>query len=474
MKRTKIVCTLGPASAKPKVVEQMIRSGMNVARLNFSHGSYKEHAALIRTIRAAAKKAQRVVGIMQDLQGPRIRVGAVHRDGIELVRKEAVVLVPTKFINYKLLTTSQDKIIPIDYPNLYKFCRPQQHVLINDGLIDITVTQIKDHLIYGTVARPGIVFSHKGINIPGANIVAEVITDKDKEDLAFGLKQNVDFVALSFVKDATDIAVLRKLIGKKPVHIIAKIERKEAVANFAEILQASDGIMVARGDLGIEIPAADVPLLQKDMIQQCLQVGKPVIVATQMLESMTINARPTRAEVSDVANAVIDHADAVMLSAESAFGKYPVEAVKTMSTIIKETEASKYDNVPVHYLTVDHPAIEDAISVVANDLAQYPRVKAIVVNSLTGRSARLIARHRPEILIAALTNHERTQRQLTLTWGVYAEIMPTCTTLDRLIHRSIQVLKQRQIVKTGDTIVLVAGHPVRQAAGANMVKLHQV
>ncbi len=474
MKRTKIVCTMGPASAKPKVVEQMISHGMNVARLNFSHGSYSDHAALIRTIRAAAVKMKHVVGIMQDLQGPRIRVGAVHRDGIELVRKELVVLVPTKFINYKLLTTSQDKIIPIDYPQLYKFCTPGQHVLINDGLIDIVVTHIKDHLIYGTVARAGIVFSHKGINIPGANIIVGVITDKDKEDLAFGLKNGIDFVALSFVKDAKDILQLRKLIGKKPVQIIAKIERKEAVHNFAEILAVTDGVMIARGDLGIEIPAADVPLLQKDMIQQCLRVGKPVIVATQMLESMTINARPTRAEVSDVANAVIDHADAVMLSAESAFGKYPVEAVKMMSKIIKETEASKYDNVPAHYLKLATLTTEDAISVAAYDLAQHDGVKAIVVNSLTGRSARFIARHRPEMLIVALTNHERTRRQLTLTWGVYADIVSTCSTLDQLIQRSIQALKQRHVVKAGQIVVLVTGHPVKQSYGDNMVKLHKV
>jgi len=452
----------------------MIKHGMNVARLNFSHGTYAEHAVLIKNIRLAAAKVGKIVGLMQDLQGPRIRVGSVHRDGIELVRKESVVLVPNNLINYKLLTTGNDKIIPIDYPELYKFASVGKHVLINDGLIDIMIEQVKDKMIFGSVVRPGIIFSHKGINLPSTNIITDVITAKDKQDLAFGLKQGIDFVALSFVKDSADILELRKLLGKHPVQIVAKIERAEAVKNFKHILKVTDGIMVARGDLGIEINPADVPLLQKSMIQQCLEVGKPVIVATQMLESMTINPRATRAEVSDVANAVIDHTDAVMLSAESAFGKYPVEAVKTMTSIIKETEASKYDDVPAHYLKLVQPAIADAISVIAYDLAQHAGVKAIVVNSLSGQAARLIARHRPEKLIAVLTNHRLTQQQLTLSWGVEAYLVPTCRTLDKLLQQSVKIMKQRKLVSPGDKLVLVTGHPVGKTHGANMVKLQEI
>lgn len=301
-----------------------------------------------------------------------------------------------------------------------------------------------------------------------------MITKKDKEDLAFGLKQGIDFVALSFVRDASDVEHLRKLIGSKDVQIIAKIERKEALENFEDILEAADGIMVARGDLGIEIKASDVPLAQKDMIEQCMAAGKPVIVATQMLESMIINPRPTRAEVSDVANAVIDHTDAVMLSGESAYGKYPVESVKMMADIILKTEKSQFDDVPAHYLDIKDPSVEDSISFVAYDLAQHEDVKAIVVNSLTGRSARMVARHRPETTIVVLTNDDRTVNKMALSWGTHAYKLPKCKTLDELIRKSVNAMKKNQLVKAEDNIVLVTGHPVGKSQGANLVKLHAI
>ncbi len=452
----------------------MIQAGMNVARLNFSHGTYADHADLIRNIRAAAKELGVNIAIMQDLQGPRIRVGEVQRDGIELTRGEKVVLAYEDFVDYKLVVMGKEKIIPIGYKPLYKFVKSGSHILINDGLIDIKVTAIKNQHIYGTVVKPGIIFSHKGINLPGTTIETSVITKKDREDLVFGLKNGVDYVALSFVKDASNVLALRKLIGKHDAHIIAKVERKEALDNFDEILQVADGIMVARGDLGIEIRPADVPLAQKTMIQKCLVVGKPVIVATQMLESMIINPRPTRAEVSDVANAVIDHTDAVMLSGESAYGKYPVEAVKMMTDIIKQTEGSQFDNLPAHYLAIKHATIEDAISVVAYDLAQQEDVKAIVVNSLTGRTARLVTRHRPETIIAVLTANVRAQSKLALVWGAVALIMPKCRTLDELIKRSVRLVETGKLVKSGDNVVLVTGHPVGKTGGANMVKLHTI
>lgn len=474
MKKTKIVCTIGPASSKKTVIEKMIRSGMNVARLNFSHGTYTQHRQLIQLIRESAKKLGTQVAIMQDLQGPRIRVGEVHRDGIDLVRNEKIVLVPEHLVNYKLLITGNEKIIPIGFKELHKFVSPGGHVLINDGLIDIKVTQVKDTFIYGTVVRPGTIFSHKGINLPGTIIEADVITKKDKQDLQFGLSQGIDFVALSFVKDVTNVKALRRLLGKHDVDIIAKIERKEALENFDTILEAADGIMVARGDLGIEITPADVPLAQKAMIEKCLVVGKPVIVATQMLESMILNPRPTRAEVSDVANAVIDHTDAVMLSGESAFGKYPVEAVKMMSSIIEKTEHSAYDDMPAHSLALKHPSIEDAISAVAYDLAQQEDVKAIVVNSLSGHIARMVARHRPETTIVVFTNNANTQRKLALTWGVVAYVLPKCKTLDELIRKSVALVKTMPYVKTGNNIVLVTGHPVGKPRSANLVKLHTI
>lgn len=474
MKKTKIVCTIGPASNSKTTLKKMMQAGMNVARLNFSHGTYADHAVLIRNIRSAAKELGINVAIMQDLQGPRIRVGEIQRDGIELTRGEKVVMAYEDLVNYKLVVMGKEKIIPIGYKPLYKFVKPGSHILINDGLIDIKVTSIKGQHIYGNVIKPGIIFSHKGINLPGTTIETSVITKKDQEDLRFGLKQQVDYVALSFVKDASNVKALRRLIGKHDTHIIAKIERKEALDNFDEILQVADGVMVARGDLGIEIRPADVPLAQKTMIEKCLVAGKPVIVATQMLESMIINPRPTRAEVSDVANAVIDHTDAVMLSGESAYGKYPVEAVKMMADIIKQTERSQFDNLPAHYLAIKHASIEDAISFVAYDLAKQEDVKAIVVNSLTGRTARLVTRHRPETIIAVLTSNIRTQNKMALVWGAVAFVMPNCRTLDELIKKSVRLMEVSKLVKSGDNIVLVTGQPVGKAGGANMVKLHAI
>lgn len=473
-KHTKIVCTIGPASERPAVLSKMMRAGMDVARLNFSHGDYASHAALIAELRALSQANSQPLAIMQDLQGPRIRVGEVHKDGIELTRGESVVLIPQSFINYRLLITGKEKIIPLGYEQLYKFTKPGKHILINDGLIDIQVKRVKDRMIYGAVIKPGIIFSHKGINLPGMTIEADVITKKDRQDLAFGLKQGIDFVALSFVKDASNVLALRKLIGQRSVKIISKIERKEAMDNFDEILAVSDGIMVARGDLGIEIRPADVPLAQKEIIQKCLLAGKPVIVATQMLESMVTNPRPTRAEVSDVANAVIDHTDAVMLSGESAYGKYPVEAVAMMADIIRKTEQSRYDDVPLHYLRMHKPSIQDAISVVADDLAEQPHVKAIVVHSLTGQAARLIARHRPSKPVIALTASTQTQRQLALSWGVQALVLPRCRTLDQLIAKSSVALVRAGLVKKGDQIVLVTGQPVAKTGGSNLVKLHTI
>ncbi|EKD78215.1 MAG: hypothetical protein ACD_41C00389G0007 [uncultured bacterium] len=474
MKRTKIVCTIGPASEQKSTLVKMIRAGMDVARLNFSHGSYDSHAQTIQHIRAAALQVGKTVAIMQDLQGPRIRVGEVHRDGIELQRNEAVVFIPQSFINYKLLITGKEKIIPLGYEQLYKFTRAGKHILINDGLIDVQVTRVKDKFIYGKVIKPGMIFSHKGINLPGMTIEADVITEKDKQDLKFGLSQHIDWVALSFVKEAANVVALRKLLGKQPVKIIAKIERKEALDNFDKILTVTDGVMVARGDLGIEVKPADVPLAQKEIIQKCLYAGKPVIVATQMLESMVINPRPTRAEVSDVANAVIDHTDAVMLSGESAFGKYPVESVAMMSDIVHKTEQSRYDDVPLHYLKLKHETIEDAISVVADDLAEQHQVKAIVVHSVSGHAARMIARHRPKKSVLVLTNSVHTRQQLALSWGVQAMVIPTCRSLDQLIQITSRTLVKQRLVKRGDYIVLVTGQPVAKIGGSNLVKLHLV
>lgn len=473
MKRTKIVATIGPASSNQKTLEAMMRAGMNVARLNFSHGSYKDHATLIRTIRAAAKRLGKQIAIMQDLQGPRIRIGTVPRDGIEVSRGEDVVLAPERMINYRLLVTDVAKIIPNQYHDLYKDVHVGSSVLISDGLIQLRVTKIKETFVYCRVEKPGIIFTHKGINLPGVAVRSEIITQKDKEDLQFGLTQDIDYVALSFVKGPENIKQLRKLIpAKKNVHVIAKIERREAVKNFEKIAAEADGIMVARGDLGIEVPAEDVPLMQKKMIQHCLKIGKPVIVATQMLESMMINPRPTRAEVSDVANAVIDHTDAVMLSGETASGKYPVETVQMMARILEKTEKSPFDDMPADYFVHDKDVVSDAIAKSAYLLAKETGARAIVAASYSGRTARMIARYRPETSITVLTDHPKTERQLALVWGVYSNAIPKAANVDALIASAVKLVSKKGIAKKGEKIVIVTGQPVASHENMNSLKVH--
>jgi len=482
MKRTKIICTIGPASNKKTVIEKMIRSGMNVARLNFSHGTYKAHAMLIKGIRDASIKLKTPIAIMQDLQGPRIRVGEINNKmGIKLEKKEDVVLVPDTVVNYPLLLQGPEKVVPIQYYDLYKQVRKGNVILLSDGLIELKVLRTQKPFIYCEVIRPGIIFSHKGINIPSVKIEADVITTKDKEDLKFGIKQDVDWVALSFVKSAKDILQLRSLISKlegknKRVRtkIIAKIECKEAVKNFDQILEAVDAIMVARGDLGIELPPEDVPLIQKRIIEKCLEIAKPVIVATQMLDSMIENPRPTRAEVSDVANAVIDHTDAVMLSGETASGKYPVEAVNIMRKIIEETERSPFDDLAERGVKFKKIDISGPVAEAANVLARKLDVKAIIAASASGYTARLISRHRPEHLIAVITIEEKIKRQLTLSWGVQPYVLPVYKTFDELVKKAVIFLKKEKILKKGDYAVIVTGHPLSKRENTNLIKAWRI
>lgn len=473
MKRTKIVATIGPASAQPKILEKLIRSGMDVARLNFSHGTYAEHRTLIRNIRAAAKKVGHTVAIMQDLQGPRIRIGQVSRDGIEVRRGESVVLVPEHMINYKLLVSADVKIIPHQYVYLYKDVQQGSHILINDGLIDLRVTRLENRFVYAEVEKPGTIFTHKSINLPGVEVSSEVITVKDKQDLKFGLTQDIDYVALSFVKGPEHVRALRKLIPKsKQVLVVSKIERREAVENFKAILEETDGVMVARGDLGIELPPEDVPLIQKQLIQDCLIAAKPVIVATQMLESMMVNPRPTRAEVSDVANAVIDHTDAVMLSGETANGKYPVEAVQMMTRIIEKTEPSPFDDLPESFFQHDPSDTQHGIAHSAYELARDTKAKVIVAASFSGRTARLIARFRPQTPVLVLTDNPKTQQHLALVWGVRSMCIPKVKNLDVLVDHMVRMVKKLSLAKKGQKMVIVSGHPVREEEQMNAVKVH--
>ncbi len=445
MKFTKIVCTIGPASQKRAMLEKLIKAGMNVARLNFSHGTYAQHANLIRNIRAAAKKCGESVAILQDLQGPRIRIGEIDSpNGITIKKGERVVLVPQGDFNKKHSALA----LPNQYEGLAKDVKAGSHILIADGTMDLRVEKITGKHIECGVVVGGTVKSHKGINVPGVQLAISSITEKDIKDVKFGMQQKVDYVALSFVHGAQDITRLRSIMKKAdPLQgaragIVPKIELPEAVKSFDSILNVSDAIMVARGDLGIEVSAEKVPVIQKKLIQKCIAMHKPVIVATQMLESMTQNRRPTRAEVSDVANAVIDHTDAVMLSGESAAGLYPLEAVTVMAKTIHETEKSTFDD----YLC-DHGAKEkglmDMVAHAVADAALTKQIKCIVVKEADETFVRAVASHRPEVRIIAFSTDPSCARKLNLVRGV--------TTFPSQ-KNSVAFLKKKKLVKKGDLI----------------------
>jgi pyruvate kinase len=374
MKRTKIICTIGPASDAPEVLLSFIKNGMNVARLNFSHGTHESHKLLFKKIRAAAKKAEKIIGIMADLQGPKIRFGDLGKEGAELKNGAQIILTTG--------VAGKEKL-PVTYSGLHKDVKAGERLLLDDGLMELKVVAVRKKDIICKVINGGRLSSHKGINCPDSRIALSSLTEKDRDDLKFAMAQGADFVALSFVRSAKDVKILQKLIAanakklkcRRP-RVIVKIEKGEALENFISILALTDAVMVARGDLAIETPAEDVPLRQKEIVALCRQAGKPVIVATQMLDSMIRNPRPTRAEVSDVANAVMDSADAVMLSGESAGGKYPIEAVKMMVKIITETEDSPYDDVEAHW-QADEKKIKGLGSAV-NVLAREAEIDQIV------------------------------------------------------------------------------------------------
>lgn len=449
MKLTKIVCTIGPASEKKEVLKKLIKAGMNVCRLNFSHGTYPSHTKLIRNIRSSAKELGTEIAILQDLQGPRIRIGEVADEGVAIKKGETVLLVPQR--EYKAKYTPQ--MLPNHYPRLAHEVKKGQHILIADGTIDLKVERIRGNQLFCAVVVGGTVKSHKGMNVPGAALTAPSMTAKDKKDLAFGVGQNIDYVALSFVRNANDVKKLRALLKRhakahpreNTIGIIPKIERLEAVRNFDEILTASDAIMIARGDLGIEIPAQKVPIVQKELIKKCIANHKPVIVATQMLETMTTNRRPTRAEVSDVANAVIDHTDAIMLSGESATGAYPVETVQMMSAIASETERSPYDDY-VCAAVAKERSQKQMIAHAACGMAQTKKIKAIIVHDGDSELIALIAAHRPEVRLIGFSARAQLRRQFNLVRGV---------TLYPPQKQERAFLQKQGLVKKGDSVLEV-------------------
>ncbi len=474
-KRTKIVCTIGPAAASPEKLGELMDAGMNIARLNFSHGTYVDHKLMMSRIRKEAAKRNIPIGILQDLQGPKIRVGEIDKKGIELKSGQSIILTTSK-------KPAKDKI-PVTYINLHKDAEAGQRILMDDGLMDMKVLKVVGRDVHCVVGTGGTLLPHKGINLPETNVSASSLSDKDKKDAFFGVQNDVDFIALSFVRSAKDIIDLRYLIKKyekqlkkKPssdIRIIAKIEKREAVERIDDIIEATDGIMVARGDLGIETPAEDVPLVQKMLIDKARAAAKPVIVATQMLDSMIRNPRPTRAEVSDVANAVIDHTDAIMLSGETATGKYPIETVATMARISSRTEASKFDDVPPPKIQM-YETEEDAMSSVGTILARSTDAKLILVASLSGSAGRIVSRYRPELPIFVSTNKDRVYRQLNASWGVVPFLLPTCASIEELIERATAYLLQNKYVKKSDNIIVIAGEPVGVSGHINFVEIRRV
>jgi pyruvate kinase len=458
-KRTKIVCTIGPASSSIVKLTRLIRGGMNVARLNLSHGDYKSHRVTIRNIRAVEKKLGEPIAIIGDLQGPKIRIGDLPTDGLKIVKGETIE-------------------VPVTYPNLFRDVKKGDRILLDDGIMDGECIGGKSGFLKIKVNVGGTLTSHKGLNFPDSTLKIEPLTEKDRKDAAFCVREGVHYVAMSFVTDPKDIRNLRRLLKTKakinqPIPmIIAKIEKHEAVRRFDEILKEVDAVMVARGDLGIEIPAEQVPLIQKEIIEKCRTIGKSVIVATQMLDSMIRNPRPTRAEVSDVANAVIDHTDAVMLSGETATGKYPVEAVETMAKIIMETEASPFDDVSPDEAADFVKVIEDAIGGAANLLSRTVKANAILVATLSGSTARLVSRFRPELPIIAATASEFVRHQLCLSWAVSPIAIPKTFNIDDLISKSIKRLKKERLVKQGEKIIILAGQPVGKRV--NFVEIKEI
>lgn len=462
MKHTKIICTIGPASEDPKIITQLIKAGMNIARLNMSHGTHAWHEKTVNNIRATAKKLGVHVGILADLQGPKIRLGKLDAP-VTLEAGKTVVL--TTDIDEDDRTKIQGTL-PVAYEYLHQEVKPGSTILIDDGKVELRVTSVRGKSLVAEVVIGGPVSSNKGLNLPHTTTRIAAITDKDKEDIAFAIKHEVDFIALSFVRTADDIASLRKLLpAKKPaIHIIAKIEQHEAITNFDAILEASDAIMVARGDLALESDASQVPIVQKEIIAKSRRACKPVIVATQMLDSMERNPRPTRAEISDVANAVIDHTDAVMLSGETAGGKFPVRTVETMAKIIEETEKSPYDNVSVAAALETAVTRTHTIAALATLSATLTEAKALIGFTFSGNVARILAHFRQDVPMVIGAGSERVANQLALVWGInhvlVIEKTPSAQTMfNTVTNHAIKILK----LKKGSMVVRAAASATASA-----------
>ena len=469
MPRTKIVATIGPASSKPETIRRMLAAGMAVARINFSHGDHETHTKTIKMLRDVAKSEGKVLAILGDLQGPKLRLGNVKSGGINLSLGDEVVLTPHR---------GQPAMIHFPHPDLIEVVEPGARLVIGDGEVEFTVAEKKEDTLRCITTVAGLLESRKGVNAPGTDLPISSITEKDRVDLELVCKLELDYVALSFVRTAEDIFELRELIVQHgaDIPIIAKIEKKEAIDALEGIREAADGMMVARGDLGIEVPPQEVPLLQKRIIRECNKVGKPVITATQMLQSMVEHPRPTRAEASDVANAILDGSDAVMLSNETAMGHFPVEAVLMMASIGHIIEdAFPYDEWRNRRRTElsEDKSVSDAISAASCDVAENAKARAIVSTTLSGYTARQIARHRPVTPIMAVSPLAKTQRQLALVWGVECQVVPDFADTDDMLARTVVAVRPFGLV-VGDKLVITSGVPFGARGKTNLIQVHEI
>ena len=471
MRKTKIVCTIGPSSEAPENLKKLIQAGMNVARLNFSHGDFEEHGRRIANIRQVSKELGAHTAILLDTKGPEIRVGKLKEEPIELVQDEKIILTTEEMLG-------DASKISISYANLPNDVHVGSTLLIDDGLIGMTVTEVRGNEIECRILNGGTLKSRKSVNAPGVKISLPGITDKDRADIVFGIGQGIDFIAASFVRKASDVLEIRELLEEhnaKHIQIISKIENQEGVDNLDEILEVSDGLMVARGDLGVEIPAEEVPLVQKRMIKKCNIAGKPVITATQMLDSMQRNPRPTRAEASDVANAIFDGTDAIMLSGETAAGKYPVESVQTMSRIAERAESAlEYKEILVKQSLAQQTTVTEAISQAVANSALDLDAQAILTATESGYTARMVSKYRPKSPIIAVTPNEQVMRRLALIWGVIPVEGEMVSSTDDMFEMAVDAAVNKGLIKLGDLVVITAGVPVGRSGTTNLIKVHHV
>lgn len=464
MRKTKIICTIGPSSESPDIIRQLILSGMNVARLNFSHGDHAEHLRKIELIRSVSEELNMPVAILQDLCGPKIRVGNVREPGIRLEPGQTFILTGDD-------VEGDECRVSVSYPALPQEVKIGDRILLADGMMELSVIAIADNDIICKVITGGILTSHKGVNLPTGTIRADSMTEKDKTDLLFGLEHDVDFVALSFVREARDILNAKQIITSKgkDTPIIAKIEKHEAIDNIDAIIAESDGIMVARGDLGVEIPLENVPGIQKKLIRKACMAGKPVIIATQMLRSMVNSPRPTRAEATDVANAVIDGTDAIMLSEETANGDFPVEAVRFMVRIAESAEADFPHD--AYLKLVPAKDVSESVSHASCVLADHLDAAAIVATTRSGFTAMQISRFRPRPKLIALSPEKSTIRRLSLYWGCIPGFVPEPGNTDQHIEQTVLSAIGTGKVSAGDLVVITTGHPLWASGTTNMMRV---